>query len=346
MAEGEGMLGPLMIDVEGVALSERERRWIADPRVGGVILFSRNFQHREQLTALVAEIATVKRPKPLIAVDHEGGRVQRFREGFSRIPPMRALGRRYEADAAAALEEAVEMGWLLAAELRAVGVDFSFAPVLDLDRGVSEVIGDRAFHGDPRVVAALGAAVRRGMQAAGMAAVGKHFPGHGAVAPDSHQSLPVDERALEAVEEDIQPFAHLIRNGLEGVMLAHVVYRHADTLPAGFSPYWIKTVLRERFGFQGAVISDDLSMAGAAVMGAMPARVEAALGAGCDLVLVCNDPDAVAAVLRRVRPEADPARGVRLAHLHGRGRLDWGRLTRDPRHARAAALAERLWEWA
>ncbi len=337
------MLGPLMIDVEGVALSERERRWIADPRVGGVILFSRNFQHREQLSALVAEIAAVKRPKPLIAVDHEGGRVQRFREGFTHIPPMRALGRRFDEEPEQALREAEALGWLLAAELRAVGIDFSFTPVLDLDREVSEVIGDRAFHRDPAVVGRLGAALRRGMHAAGMAAVGKHFPGHGAVAPDSHQELPVDERPVEAVGEDIQPFAHLIRNGLEGVMMAHVVYRKADSLPAGFSPYWIRTVLRERLGFQGAVVSDDLSMAGAAVMGAMPARVEAALGAGCDLVLLCNDPEAVDAVLRQVRPEADPARGVRLAHLHGRGRGNWAHLRRDPRHAQASALAEHLW---
>ncbi len=340
------MLGPVMIDLQGTTLEDEERERIAHPHCAGVILFARNFEHREQLRELTRRIAEVKRPKPLVAVDHEGGRVQRFREGFTHIPPMRALGHRYDREPEAALREAREMGWLLAAELRAVGVDFSFTPVLDLDRGVSGVIGDRAFHRDPEVVARLASALRHGMGEAGMSAVGKHFPGHGAVAADSHHELPMDERPLADIEEDMRPFAHLIRNGLEGIMAAHVVYRRLDTLPAGFSPYWIRTVLRERLGFQGAVISDDLSMAGAAVAGTPLERAEAAFGAGCDMVLVCNEPEAAGRVLHGLRLEPDPARGLRLAHLHGHHAIDADRLLRDPRHARAAALAERLWTWA
>ncbi len=337
------MLGPVMVDLEGTALTAEARRLLAHPNSAGVILFARNFESREQLAALCAEIAAVKRPRPLIAVDHEGGRVQRFRDGFTHLPPMRSLGRLWDLDRRAAVLAAERVGWLLAVELRAVGVDFSFTPVLDLDYGVSEVIGDRALHRDPEAVGHLAAALRRGMHGAGMAAVGKHFPGHGAVAADSHETLPVDERPMAALEVDLRPFAHLIRNGLEGVMPAHVVYRQADSLPAGFSPFWIRTVLRERLGFQGAVISDDLSMAGAAVAGDPLARAQAALGAGCDMVLVCNAPEAAAQVVGGLKVATDPARGLRLAHLHGRPAPHWERLRRDRRYAQAQAQVEALW---
>ncbi len=312
-------LGPLMVDVVGLELTEQERDILKHPLVGGVILFSRNYESPEQIAALTASIRALRDPHLLISVDHEGGRVQRFRKGFTRLPPVGSLGKRYLNDPQKTLEDAEISGWLMAAELRAVGVDFSFAPVLDLDYGVSEVIGDRAFHRDPAAVSVLARAYIKGMKRAWMPAVGKHFPGHGAVEVDSHLGLPVDLRFFEdMLQADMLPFRLLCQNDLAGVMPAHIVYEKSDSLPAGFSPFWIKEILRDKFGFQGAVLSDDLSMEGAAIMGGSLERAEAALSAGCDMVLVCNKPESVIEVIDGLKIKDDPLRHSRLIRLHGR----------------------------
>lgn len=312
-------LGPLMVDVLGLELSETERDILRHPLVGGVILFSRNYESPEQIAALTASIRALRDPHLLIAVDHEGGRVQRFRKGFTRLPPIGALGKHYMQHPQQTLERAETTGWLMAAELRAVGVDFSFAPVLDLDYGVSEIIGDRSFHRDPHAVSAMAKAYIQGMKRAYMPAVGKHFPGHGAVEVDSHLGLPVDPRHFEdMIQADILPFAQLCKQDLAGIMPAHIVYEQSDELPAGFSPFWIKEILRDRLGFQGAVLSDDLSMEGAAIMGDSLARAEAALSAGCDMVLVCNKPESVVQVIDGLKLKDDPIRHMRLVRLHGR----------------------------
>lgn len=312
-------LGPLMVDVLGLELSETERDILRHPLVGGVILFSRNYDSPEQVAALTASIRALRDPHLLIAVDHEGGRVQRFRKGFTRLPPIGALGKHYMQHPQQTLERAETTGWLMAVELRAVGVDFSFAPVLDLDYGVSEIIGDRAFHRDPQAVSAMAKAYIQGMKRAYMPAVGKHFPGHGAVEVDSHLGLPVDSRHFEdMIQADILPFAQLCKQDLAGIMPAHIVYEQSDSLPAGFSPFWIKEILRDRLGFQGAVLSDDLSMEGAAIMGDSLARAEAALSAGCDMVLVCNKPESVVQVIDGLKLQDDPIRHMRLVRLHGR----------------------------
>ena len=303
--------GPLMIDIAGTALTELDRERLCHPLVGGVILFSRNYVCREQLTALTAEIHALREPPLLIAVDHEGGRVQRFREGFTRLPPMRALGQWHDRDPGAALAAARDVGLLLAAELRACGVDFSFTPVLDLDYGPSRVIGDRAFHRDPAVVAALAEALGEGLRQGGMGTCGKHFPGHGYVIPDSHVELPVDERPLAAMHEDLEPYRRL---PLDAVMAAHVIYPCMDCQTAVFSGKWI-AYLRNDLGFTGAVFTDDLSMAGAGVVGDMLARVQAAWDAGCDMLLLCNAPESVARVLDKWRPQPDPERARRIARL-------------------------------
>ena len=278
--------GPLMIDIAGTALTDLDRERLRHPLVGGVILFSRNYADPAQLTALTAEIHAL-RPL-LIAVDHEGGRVQRFREGFTRLPPMRAIGQAYDRDAAAGLVAARDVGYVLAAELRACGVDLSFTPVLDLDHGPSGVIGDRAFHRDARVAALLAKSLMHGLLQAGMANCGKHFPGHGFVAADSHVAVPVDKRSLKAIlADDAQPYGWL-STSLASVMPAHVIYPKVDAAPAGFSARWLQAILRGRLGFQGAIFSDDLSMEGAKVAGSTLDGALAALRAGCDLVLLCN----------------------------------------------------------
>ena len=313
-------LGPVMLDIAGAALSVEERELLRQPAVGGVILFSRNFVSPEQVAGLVAEIHALRSPPLLVAVDQEGGRVQRFRDGFTRLPPLRRLGEVHDREPRRARQLAELSGWLMAAELRAVGVDLSFAPVLDLDYGVSTVIGDRAFHRKPEVVADLAQAYQRGMQAAGMAATGKHFPGHGAVVADSHHELPIDERRFEEMEfADLLPFERLAHQGMKAMMAAHVIYRNCDPRAAGFSPFWLHGVLRERCGFQGAIFSDDLHMAAAACAGDHPARARAALTAGCDMVLVCNAPEAARAVVDDLRDHHAPASMMRLARLHGVG---------------------------
>lgn len=334
-------LGPLMIGVAGAELTGEERRRLAHPAVGGVLLFTRNFRDRDQLAGLVAAIHAVRSPAPLVAVDHEGGRVQRFRDGFTRLPPLSALRELHDRDPGAAEEAASKLGWLMALELRAVGVDFSFAPVLDLDLGVSEVIGDRAFHSDPRVVAALAQAWCRGVRRAGMVAVGKHFPGHGGCAADSHVAHPIDERALADLEAaDLVPFRRLIANGLEAVMVAHVRYPAVAPEPAGYAPQWLDGVLRRRLGFEGAIISDDLGMAAADAVGGPTERVVRCLAAGCDMAILANEREAVDALLDVDLP-TPPASALRLARLRPRG--EWAPVSEEDPHRRdAVSLAERL----
>ncbi|KQW65798.1 MULTISPECIES: beta-N-acetylhexosaminidase [unclassified Methylibium] len=287
---------PIVLDIAGTALDADDRRRLQHPLVGGLILFARNWQHRAQLTALTAEIKAL-RPDVLVCVDHEGGRVQRFRsDGFTHLPPMRALGELWLDDGKAgpgsgamrATDAATACGYVLAAELRACGVDFSFTPVLDLDHGPSGVIGDRAFHRDPRVATLLAKSLMHGLLLAGMASCGKHFPGHGYVAADSHTEVPVDRRTLRQIlGDDALPYEWL-STSLASVMPAHVIYPKVDALPAGFSPRWLQDILRGRLGFTGAIFSDDLSMQGATVAGTPTAAGIAALNAGCDLVLLCN----------------------------------------------------------
>lgn len=313
-------LGPVMLDVAGTALTDEERERLCDPLVGGVILFARNFTDSEQLSALTAEIHALREPALIIAVDHEGGRVQRFRtDGFTRLPSMRRLGRRWSEDHVVALDAARAVGFVLASELLAHGVDLSFAPVLDLDYGCSRVVGDRAFHRDPQVAASLAQALAAGMAEAGMGCVGKHFPGHGFVEADSHLEIPVDEREFEAIwNEDVAPYRHRIGRQLSGVMPAHVIYAKVDPNPAGFSPFWLQDVLRKRVGFKGVVFSDDLTMEGASVAGDILARAKAAYAAGCDMVLVCNRPDLAADLLDRWAPDVPPESRARIEALRAR----------------------------
>ena len=292
---------PVVLDIAGTLLDADDRRRLAHPLTGGLILFARNWQHRLQLTELTAEIKSL-RPDVLVCVDHEGGRVQRFRsDGFTHLQPMRALGELWMRDALAATDAASAAGYVLGAELRACGVDLSFTPVLDLDHGASSVIGDRAFHRDPRVVAMLAKSLMHGLLRAGMANCGKHFPGHGHVRGDSHHEVPVDRRTLEAIlADDAKPYEWLSTT-LASVMPAHVIYPEVDALPAGFSHHWLEDILRGDLGFTGAVFSDDLSMEGAKVAGSHLDAALAALGAGCDMVLLCNQSpgggDAVDALL-------------------------------------------------
>jgi beta-N-acetylhexosaminidase len=313
-------LGPLMIDIDGTELTPEDVRILSHPLVGSVILFSRNYRDVAQLKSLTQAIRGVRSPHLLIAVDHEGGRVQRFREGFTRLPAARALGRRYDEDRREGLALAQSVGWLMASELRAVGVDYSFAPCVDLDYGVSEIIGDRAFHSDPDSVAALAVAYMSGMREAGMAAVAKHFPGHGAVIADSHVALPVDRRNFVDLEGDIRPYRLLIENNVAGVMGAHVVFPAIDALPASLSKSWINGVLRGDLKFHGCVFADDLTMAGAAAFGGVIERTELAFAAGCDVLPICNDRQAVKSVLDHFGPDlGSPASQARVVRMRARG---------------------------
>jgi beta-N-acetylhexosaminidase len=327
-------LGPVMLDLAGLELTAEERQRLRHSSTGGVILFARNFESPGQLLALTAEIRALRRPELLIAVDHEGGRVQRFQGGFTRIPPMRSLGERWEADGAGARALADAIGYVIAVELRSRGVDFSFAPVLDVDFGSSSVIGDRAFSDEPEAIAALAGAFVAGSAAGGAASVGKHFPGHGHVKADSHLDVPVDERGLGEIEAaDLKPYRILIANGLAGVMPAHVIYPAVDSRPAGFSAVWLKDILRGRLGFEGMIFSDDLSMEGASVAGGPEERAQAALNAGCDMVLLCNAPQAAEGLLDALQGRAlDPGRAGR---MRGRGPLR--PLAFDTRYASAVA---------
>jgi beta-N-acetylhexosaminidase len=330
-------LGPVVIDVGGLELDSDDRRRLMHPLTGGVILFTRNYASSEQLSRLTADIHALREPPLVVCVDHEGGRVQRFREGFTVIPPMRLLGKEWDADEARARRLAHELGFVLAAELRAHGVDLSFTPVLDVDHGNSSVIGDRAFHRDPHAVAELGAALVQGLKQGGMGAVGKHFPGHGHVRADSHLELPTDRRTYEEIaEQDLAPFARLIRAGLPAIMPAHIVFENVDAQPAGFSAVWLKRILRETLRFDGVVFSDDLSMAGARVAGDIIQRTQAAFDAGCDMVLVCNDAEAVDTLYGSSKHTLSALALARLARLHGRpAATSIGLLKEDPRYADA-----------
>jgi beta-N-acetylhexosaminidase len=347
----ESSSSPLIIDIAGTELTAADRARLAHPLVGGLIFFARNWRDRRQLTSLTAEIKSL-REDLLICVDHEGGRVQRFKtDGFTHLPPMRALGELWMKDALAATDAATACGQVLGGELRGCGVDFSFTPVLDLDHGPSGVIGDRAFHRDARVVTMLAKSVMHGLLSAGVAACGKHFPGHGYVAADSHVDVPVDERALKALlVDDAAPYGWL-STSLQSVMPAHVVYPKVDARPAGFSRRWLREILRGRLGFTGAVFSDDLSMEGARridgreVSYAQAAAV--AIDAGCDMVLLCNQSvdggaavDALIEGLERAIGDGaarlDPASDARrLALLPKTPPLAWDELMHDPvyRHA-------------
>lgn len=308
-------LGPLMLDVLGHTLSAEECERLRDPLVGGVILFSRNYANLQQLRELVTAIRTLRTPPLLIAVDQEGGRVQRFRDEFYALPSLRWLGHQYDLDAAHGRRLASLCGWLMAAEVLDSGVDFSFSPVVDLDYGLSEVIGDRSFHRDPEIVAALAVAWLQGMHKAGMIGVAKHFPGHGHVVADSHLDLPVDHRTLAELYDDLLPYERLLSHGLNAVMVAHVRYPRVDAEVASLSPYWLGTALRRDLGMRGAIFTDDLSMRALASEGDMPERARRALTAGADMALICNDPVAADATLEALRGYTNPAGQSRLVAL-------------------------------
>ncbi|MBC8212690.1 MAG: beta-N-acetylhexosaminidase [Gammaproteobacteria bacterium] len=312
-------LGPVMLDVEGLQLSAADRKRLLHPQTGGVILFARNYQSPAQLKALVDEIHAIRRPRLIVAVDQEGGRVQRFKTGFQRLPAMGLLGDLYERSPLQAMTMAETVGWVAASELLFYGVDLSFSPVLDLGHKISSVIGDRAFHTSPDIIVHLANALIRGMNYAGMEAVGKHFPGHGSVEGDSHHVMPFDKRALITIEShDLIPFRQVINTHLTGIMMAHVIYEQVDKLPAGFSSYWIKQVLRDQLNFDGIVFSDDLSMSGAEFAGSYAERARLSLKAGCDMLLVCNNPEGADEVLDYLQGYNNPVSQLRLVRLHGR----------------------------
>lgn len=332
------MSGPLMLDLAGTTLSADEAALLSEPQVGGLILFARNFVSVPQVSDLIRAIREV-RPDMIVAVDQEGGRVQRFKTGLTRLPPLRLLGERHDSDPAGALAAARDWGWLMASEMRALDVDISFAPVLDLDFGRSQVIGNRAFHANPAVVAALAREYIAGMREGGMASTGKHFPGHGWVEADSHVDIPVDERGRESLfGADVIPFEALASD-LDGIMPAHVVYRELDPQPAGFSRFWLQDILRRQLGFKGVIFSDDLAMEGAATAGGFPDRTRAALEAGCDMVLVCNHRDAALEVLAWLQ-QHPVAPNARITALRGTGSPSLEALRDDRRwQTTAAAMA-------
>ena len=312
-------IGPVMLDVAGTVLTSQDEQRLRHPLVGGVILFARNYESPAQLMELTAAIRAVRSPTLLIAVDHEGGRVQRFREGFTRIPAMRELGNIWDAHPKRAKHLAQQIGYVLAAELRACGIDFSFTPVLDVDYGSSGVIGDRAFHANPQAIADLAHSLLIGLRLAGMHTVGKHFPGHGYVRADSHLEIPQDDRLLADIEmSDLIPFRQMVNFGLTAVMPAHVIYPQVDKLPAGYSSIWLKKILRGELGFEGCIFSDDLSMEGATGAGGVVQRAEAALHAGCDMVLICNNPAGADELLAGLQWDIPVTSKARLLHMRGR----------------------------
>ena len=320
VARSATSLGPCLIGLPGLELDDDDRARLCHPAVGGVVLFTRNFRDRDQLDRLVEDIRAVRDPRLLVCIDQEGGRVQRLRDGFTRLPPLGVLGRLYGEDAVKAVDMAYRHGRVMATEMLASGIDLSFAPVLDLDRG-SRVIGDRALSGDPAAVITLGRAYLAGMHDSGMKTTGKHFPGHGSVAADSHLEEVVDPRPLVEIEaSDLLPFRHLAGE-LDALMIAHVVYPGVDAAPAGFSRVWLQHVLRGALGYGGVVFSDDLGMQGAAAAGDLAARTNACLGAGCDLVLVCH-PDEVANLLAGPAAESLPDASPAIGRLYGRPTVD------------------------
>ncbi len=321
-------ISPLMLDLEGIALSSEEKELLEHPLIGGVIFFTRNFESVEQLKVLVDEVRSASKQPLLISVDHEGGRVQRFRSEFTVLPPIASLSDNEQAEV-----NAYAHGWLMAAEVRSMDIDFSFAPVLDVNYGVSEVIGDRSFNKDPQVISLLASEYIKGMREAGMASTGKHFPGHGAVTEDSHLQIPRDHRSREDIwKTDIVPFSKLIKEGLDAVMPAHVIYSEVDDKPAGFSPYWLQQVLRGELNFDGVIFSDDLTMEGASVMGGYPERAEAAMEAGCDMILVCNNRKGAIEVLDHANIKQSKKSAQRLMRMQG-----------QPSMNRSALLDSKRW---
>jgi beta-N-acetylhexosaminidase len=332
-------LGPVVLDPTGAALTEDDLRRLRHPAVGGVILFARNFESPAQLQALTRDIRALREPQLLIGVDHEGGRVQRFTEGFTALPPMRSLGHLWDRDRESGRAAAHAAGYVIGSELAAHGLDFSFTPVLDLDYGASSVIGDRALHYDPLAVGALGSALVRGLADGGMSAVGKHFPGHGYAAADSHTAVPTDDRPLaEILRKDLLPYGPAIEAGLAGVMPAHVIYPKIDAEPAGYSRVWLQEVLRGKLGFNGLVFSDDLSMEGASTAGGVAERAHAALNAGCDMVLLCGDPEGQDRLLASLQ-ESTPTAAARAEPMRHRGGRD---LRRSVAYREAQGAISRL----
>lgn len=327
--------GPLLIGIPGTSLDSTSRSWLQHPAVGGVVLFARNVEDPGQLQRLVDELRSARRPRPLVCVDQEGGRVQRLRQGFTRLPPLGALGALHREDPVKALDMAYRHGRVMATEVLACGIDLSFAPVLDLDRG-STVIGDRALSGNAAIVTELGRSYLGGMHDAGMRTTGKHFPGHGSVAADSHIDHVVDARSLEEIRRtDLAPFCELA-GALDALMIAHVVYPEVDALPAGYSRRWLRDILRRELDYRGVIFSDDLGMHAATAVGGLEQRTRLCLEAGCDLVLVCQ-PDDVAALLEAIGddPLADASEAI--ARLYGRPTVTQAEL--------AEVVRERIGEW-
>jgi len=325
-------ISSLMLDLNSTAVTQEEKEILQHPMVGGVILFTRNYESAEQLDHLVKDIRASTDNELLISVDHEGGRVQRFRQEFSVLP---AVGRLCEDDQVGQsnLQKSYHHGWLMAAEVRAMGIDFSFAPVLDVNYGVSEVIGDRSFNRDPNVIVQLATQYIEGMRAAGMASTGKHFPGHGAVIEDSHHEIPRDLRSKEDIwGADIIPFKKLVSAGLDAVMPAHVIYSELDENPAGFSRYWLQDILRKELAFDGVIFSDDLTMEGASFIGGFTERAEAAMDAGCDMILVCNDRAGATEVLDNAKFKQSAQSSQRLKRMVGQTFMN-----------RSALLDSKLW---
>lgn len=322
-------MGPLMLDLSGYELTHEEIDILDHPLVGGLILFTRNFHDQNQLNDLVRHVRSVTRNQVVIATDHEGGRVQRFKKGFSTIPAMGSISQKTNGNSQQTRYFCEQFGWLMAAELLAFDIDISFAPVLDI-HGISQVIGDRSFHQQPDVIIQLASEFIKGMHRAGMSATGKHFPGHGNVLEDSHIAMPVDKRSLQEIfAVDMAIFKAIHQQGLlDAVMPAHVIYPELDDLPAGFSQKWIKQILRQDLEFGGVVFSDDLSMQGAAQMGGIVERAELALNAGCDMVLVCNDPKGATKVIDGLPTNLElPTNSVeRIKRLRKNSSLDLARL--------------------
>lgn len=335
-------IGPLMIDIATTLLSKEDEKLLQNPQVGGLILFNRNFENLDQLRRLIYQVRNCRKDPILIAVDQEGGRVQRFHDKFTSLPSNRVLGELYEQNPDEAIEYAYMLGWLMASELLSVGVDMSFAPVLDIDTGFSEVIKGRGFHSNPDIITELGIAYIHGMQEAGMAATGKHFPGHGSVQEDSHHTIPIDTRDLKTIAaNDTVPFEQLALL-LDAVMTAHVIYENIDTLPAGFSQIWLQEFLRAQFAFQGAIFSDDLTMKGANVMGDFPSRAHAALSAGCDMILICNNRPEVAEVLHSLKNYSEMRSQQRLLKLCGHFSMTHNELIETTRWKEARYIAMKL----
>jgi beta-N-acetylhexosaminidase len=332
-----------MLDLTGTELTAQEHELVNHPLVGGIIFFTRNYQSVEQLKQLVAQIRKASQRRLLLSVDHEGGRVQRFRTEFTRLPSLRRLGEQYETDPEQAKLQAKQAGWLMAAELRALDIDFSYAPVLDLDYGVSLVIGDRSLHRDPNVVSTLAIEYIAGMREAGMASTGKHFPGHGFIEADSHHSIPVDSRSLKQImQQDIQPFVSLIQAGLNAVMPAHVIYEKVDPRPAGFSHYWIQTILRNELNFKGLIFSDDLSMEGATVAGSYAQRAKAALDAGCDMIMACNRREGILDILEHLDYTMTPESQARIQAMQGKPFVTHSELLQSSAWQQASTLMSTL----